>query len=101
MEDTSLFDWMAWTWPTATFFVFIFLCLVGMSVREYFAPGGAPRRGILGLNTTRADRLFLPLLGAALIHLIYLGLFGADAMFTLPGVVSLPLLGDVSLPLSG
>ena len=35
MEGTSLFAWMAWTWPTAAFFVFILLCLVGMSVWEY------------------------------------------------------------------
>ena len=67
---------MAWTWPTAAFFIFIFLCLVGMSVWEYYAPGGAPRRGILGLDTTRGDRLFISLLGSAFIFLAWLGLMG-------------------------
>ena len=76
MEDTSMLHWMAWTWPTAAFFSFILLCLVGMSVWEYFAPGGAPRRGILGLDTTRGDRLFISLLGSAFIFLAWLGFMG-------------------------
>jgi predicted small integral membrane protein len=76
MENTSLVSWMAWTWPTATFFVFILLCLAGMSVWEYYAPGGSPRRGILGLDTTRGDRLFISLLGSAYIFLAWLGIMG-------------------------
>jgi predicted small integral membrane protein len=84
MEDTSLLHWMAWTWPTAVFFIFVLLCLCGMSVWEYYSQGGSPRRGILGLDTTRGDRLFLSLLGAAFVHLIFLGFFGADVLFTLP-----------------
>src|ERR1043165_1393375 len=76
MEDTSLLHWMAWTWPTAAFFIFIGLCLAGMSVWEYYAPGGSPRRGVLGLDTTRGDRLFISLLGSAFIFLAWLGLFG-------------------------
>jgi predicted small integral membrane protein len=51
-------SWMAWTWPTAAFFVFILLALTGMAIWEWRSPGGAPRRGILGLDTTRGDRLF-------------------------------------------
>ena len=39
-------------------------------------PGGSPRKGILGLDTTRGDRLFLSLLSAAYIHLGWLGLIG-------------------------
>lgn len=67
---------MAWTWPTAAFFIFIGACLAGMAVWEHFAPGGAPRRGILGLDTTRGDRLFMSLLGSAFIFLAWLALFG-------------------------
>jgi predicted small integral membrane protein len=37
-------------------------------------PGGTPRTGILGLDTTRGDRLFISLLGSAFIHLAWLGL---------------------------
>jgi len=76
MEGTSLVAWMAWTWPTAGFFVFIFFCLASMTVWEYYAPGGAPRRGILRLDTTRGDRLFISLLGSAFIFLAWLGIMG-------------------------
>ena len=68
--------WMAWTWPTAAFFGFILLCLIAMTVWERRAPGGGPRRGVLGLDTTRGDRLFISLLGSAFIFLGWLGLMG-------------------------
>ncbi|MCW2307178.1 DUF2160 domain-containing protein [Rhodobium gokarnense] len=67
-------SWMAWTWQTATFFVVIALLLVGMRVWEWARPGFAPRHGVLGLDTTRGDRLFISLLSAAYIHLGWLGL---------------------------
>jgi predicted small integral membrane protein len=73
MMDLS---WMAWTWPTAAFFGFILLCLIGMGIWEHYVPGGSPRRGILGLDTTRGDRLFISLLGSAFIFLAWLGVFG-------------------------
>ncbi|MEM1046782.1 MAG: DUF2160 domain-containing protein [Pseudomonadota bacterium] len=69
-------SWMAWTWPTAAFFGFIALCLLTMTVWEFYAPGGNPRRGVLGLDTTRGDRLFVSLLGSAFIFLAWLGLVG-------------------------
>ena len=65
---------MAWTWPTAAFFIVIFLLLCMMAVWEYFSPGGEPRHGILGLDTTRGDRLFISLLGSGFIHIAWLGL---------------------------
>ena len=45
-----------------------------MAVWEYFKPGGDPRHGILGLDTTRGDRLFITLLGSGFIHVAWLGL---------------------------
>lgn len=70
-------SWMAWTWPTAAFFIFIALCLVGMGVWERHSPGGDPRWGIFRLDTTRGDRLFISLLGSAFIFLGWLAFFGA------------------------
>jgi len=64
--------WMAWTWQTAAFFGFILFALCGMTVWEWARPGGGPRHGILGLDTTRGDRLFISLLGSAFIHLAWL-----------------------------
>ena len=83
--EHSIFDltWMAWTWQTATFFVAIFLLLCGMTVWEFVAPGGGPRHGILGLDTTRGDRLFISLLGSAFIHLAWLGLVGPNLWWAL------------------
>ena len=68
--------WMAWTWPTAAFFVFVALCLAGITVWDLAVPGGGARRGVLGLDTTRGDRLFISLLGSAFICLIWLGVMG-------------------------
>jgi predicted small integral membrane protein len=69
-------SWMAWTWPTAAVFIFILLCLIAMVGWEWYRPGGDPRHGILGLDTTRGDRLFMTLLGSAFIFLAWLGLVG-------------------------
>ena len=74
--NTDLISWMAWTWPTAFFFLFIFAGLSAMTVWEAHSPGGAPRHGILGLDTTRGDRLFISLLGSAFIFLGWLGIMG-------------------------
>jgi Predicted small integral membrane protein len=72
------FSWMAWTWPTAIFFIVIFSLIAGMGLWEYLVPGGGPRVGILRFETTRGDRLFVSLLGAAFIHLFWLGLVGPE-----------------------
>jgi len=68
--------WMAWTWPTAAFFVFVFGSILAMGVWEYFSPGGAPRRGAFGLDTTRGDRLFITLLGSAFIFIGWIATMG-------------------------
>ena len=77
------FSWMAWTLPTALFFLTILALLVAMSVWEYFSPGGSPRVGLLRFETTRGDRLFISLLGAAFIHLAWLGLVGPSLWWAL------------------
>jgi predicted small integral membrane protein len=77
------FSWMAWTPPTTIFFVAIFALLLGMGIWEYFSPGGNPRFGILHFETTRGDRLFVSLLGAAFIHLAWLGLVGPNLWWAL------------------
>jgi predicted small integral membrane protein len=76
-------SWMAWTWQTAAFFVVIALLLAGMGVWERVSPGGNPRIGILRFETTRGDRLFISLLGAAFIHLAWLGLVGPSLWWAL------------------
>ncbi|MCP4074956.1 MAG: DUF2160 domain-containing protein [Gammaproteobacteria bacterium] len=68
-------SWMAWTWPTAAFFLFILFCLLVMGVWEHYSPGGNPRHGVLGLDTTRGDRLFISILGSIFITLGWLAFF--------------------------
>ena len=70
-------SWMAWTWPTATFFIVLVLSIAAMGVWERFSPGGNPRRGVFHLDTTRGDRLFISWLGTGFINLGWLAFFGA------------------------
>lgn len=71
-------SWMAWTQPTAIFFLVIAGLIIALSVWEYLSPGGGPRFGILRFETTRGDRLFISLLGSAFICLAWLGFIGAS-----------------------
>ena len=75
-------SWMAWTAPTAAFFIAIALMLAAMTVWQIVAPS-EERVGILAIPTTPGDRLFLTLLGAAYIHLAWLGLVGPDLWWAL------------------
>jgi predicted small integral membrane protein len=74
--------WMAWTWQTGLFVAFIIGSLFVLTVMatRRIEP---ERNGILGIATTRGDRFFLSLLGAAFIHLGFLGFFGADTIATI------------------
>jgi len=71
------FSWMAWTLPTALFFLTILTLMIGMAVWEYFSPG------ILRFETTRGDRLFVSLLGSAFINLAWLGFVGTGLWWAL------------------
>jgi len=75
--------WMAWTPPTAIFFVAIALMLGTMTVLAVRYPE-AERVGILRIPTTRGDRLFLSLIAAAVIHLLWIAFIGSDPIATLP-----------------
>lgn len=74
------FAWMAWTWETAAFFAAVGCALVTMTVLALRRPD-PERVGVLSIATTRGDRLFLSLLTAAFIHLIWLGLFGGEFLY--------------------
>lgn len=68
-----MFDWMVWTLPTAVFFIVIGLMLAGMTIWELVSPTQL-RKGFLPIATTRGDRLFIGLLAAAYLNLVYLWL---------------------------
>ena len=75
--------WMAWTPPTAIFFVLLAMTLAVMTGLAMAYPE-AERVGILRIPTTRGDRLFVSLIMAAVIHLLWIGFFGIDPIATLP-----------------
>lgn len=75
-------EWMAWTWPTAAFFMIVATTLMVFTVLAIKFPE-TPRKGVLGIETTRGDRLFITLLGSAFINLAWLGVIGANQPFAL------------------
>jgi predicted small integral membrane protein len=68
--------WMAWTFPVALFFFCIASLLILFTLLAIRFPE-TPRRGVLHIETTRGDRLFITLLGSAFINLGWLYFFGA------------------------
>ncbi len=66
-------QWMAWTQPTALFFVGIAICLVLLTAAEVRSPT-VSRQGFLPLETTRGDRFFISLLVAGFAHIGWVGL---------------------------
>jgi predicted small integral membrane protein len=80
MENVA---WMAWTLPTALFFVLLAVTLAVMTGLAVAYPE-AERVGILRIPTTRGDRLFISLIIAAVIHLLWIGFIGTDPIATLP-----------------
>ena len=70
------FSWMAWTLEIAVFFISVVLMLIGMTVWQIKSPS-IERKGFLPISTTRGDRLFIGLLGAAYVNLAWAGLTDA------------------------
>jgi predicted small integral membrane protein len=68
--------WMAWTPATLALFLGIFGAIGVLTLIEVRYPGGDARTGVLGLVTTRGDRLFMTLLGTSYIFLAWLFFFG-------------------------
>jgi predicted small integral membrane protein len=75
--------WMAWTLPTAIFFVMLAMTLAVMTWLAVAYPE-AERVGILHIPTTRGDRLFISLIATAVIHLLWIAFVGTDTILTIP-----------------
>ena len=85
-------EWMAWTLPTAVFFICIALMLVGMGIWQALVPS-IERIGLLPIATTRGDRLFIGLLSGAYIHLAWIGFTDLSLWWalglTIPWIIAL------------
>jgi predicted small integral membrane protein len=77
------FEWMAWTVPTAVFFITIAVMLAGMAVWEVVSPT-IERKGFLPISTTRGDRLFIGLLGSGYIAIAWMGLTDWNLYLSIP-----------------
>ena len=80
MDHTA---WMAWTPATGLFFALLATTLLVMTWLAMAKPE-AERVGVLGIPTTRGDRLFISLVMAAVIHLVWIGIAGTATIATLP-----------------
>lgn len=87
-----MLNWMAWTLPTASFFLTIAAILIVMTIIELRFPS-AERKGFLPITTTRGDRLFIGLLTSAFFHLVFIGIsdinMGWALALCIPWVVGL------------
>ncbi len=75
-------QWMAWTAPTAIFFGVI-ACLLLLFTFLAIRYPETPRVGILRIETTRGDRLFITLLGSAFINAGWLAMSGLPQWWAL------------------
>ncbi|NCO51738.1 MAG: DUF2160 domain-containing protein [Deltaproteobacteria bacterium] len=73
-------NWMAWTLPTAIFFITILCLLIAMTIWQSKWPS-IERKGFMPIKTTPGDRLFVGLLGSAFIHLLWIGLTSLSLWF--------------------
>jgi len=80
---------MAWTLPTALFFVGIALLLTVYTVWGVVSPS-LPRRGLLPMPTTRGDRLFVGLLISAYLNLVWAGVTEAPQWWAM--VIWIPVM---------
>ncbi|NUO99602.1 MAG: hypothetical protein HOV96_10055 [Nonomuraea sp.] len=64
-------QWMVWTAPTALVFAGLALLLVVMTVWARISPPVA-RRGFLRVETDRGDRLYIGLIGAAVVLALWI-----------------------------
>jgi predicted small integral membrane protein len=75
-------QWMAWTGPTAIFFAVIACLLLFFTFLAIRYPE-TPRLGILRIETTRGDRLFITLLGSAFLNAGWLAMSGLPQWWAL------------------
>jgi predicted small integral membrane protein len=77
---------MAWTWETAIFFCFVAAALLILTLLAIYRPE-TPRKGILGFPTTRGDRFFVSMVGAAYVLILWMRLGGGSLWYPLAASV--------------
>lgn len=73
-------QWMYWTVPTLLFVGGILTMLIVLSIWDAKDPGWA-RQGILPIETTRGDRVFMSILTTGIFFCLWLYLIGTTAVW--------------------
>jgi len=66
-----MFGWMLWTVPSAIGFGLIFVILIVVNIVDLFAPGYS-RKGFLPIATTRGERVYICLISAVIVFLLWM-----------------------------
>lgn len=74
--------WMQWSPPSAIFFILLFSTIIGMAVWEAYQPT-ISRKGFLPMATTRGERLFMGIISAIGIFLLWIAFF-KEALLIIP-----------------
>ena len=88
-------DWMNWTTGTLIFLGFIILLLTTLTIWDMKDPGWA-RQGLLPIETTRGDRIFMGLLLTGCIFCLWLYFVGTTAVWAVLVLGALSLIGTVN-----
>ncbi len=89
-------DWMNWTLSTLLFLGAIVLLLVTLTMWDINDPGWA-RKGLLPIETTRGDRVFMGLLLTGCIFCFWLYFFGQTAAWGVLLLGALAVAGAINL----
>lgn len=89
-------DWLNWTIPTLIFLGSIITLLIGMTIWDMKDPGWASDEGLLPIETTRGDRLFMGLLITGCIFCLWLYAFGTTAVWGVLVLGVLSIIGTIN-----
>jgi predicted small integral membrane protein len=73
-------QWMNWTIPTLLFVGAIIVMLISLSIWDAKDPGWA-RKGLLPIETTRGDRVFMSILTTLSVFCLWLYFLGTTAVW--------------------
>lgn len=88
-------EWMQWTLPTILFLGFIFTMLIGLTIWDVNEPGWA-RQGLLPIDTTRGDRVFMGLLLTGCTFCLWMLFFSQTAVWGVLLVGAVLVAGSIS-----
>jgi predicted small integral membrane protein len=88
-------EWMQWTLPTVLFLGFIFTMLIGLTIWDVNEPGWA-RQGLLPIDTTRGDRVFMGLLLTGCTFCLWMLFFSQTAVWGVLLVGAVLVAGSIS-----